>query len=295
MARQVYGFAKAQVATLRFWEKELGEIIIPLRTPGGQRRYKETHISILEQIKHDYSEVVICPDYDLLKQYRSGSKESYDFTKKFAELLFTDQVYKLTNSSNIARLNPQELSDLLTTPTKYINLSNKLCTNKNTALDNEQYIVINTKIRNYKGFNSIKSKFYDFLLKTKSKIVLLGERNLGTNKEALHNNIFTIYKDLKSLPIDYIDLTKEVLLDFPDINNLQQDLNIMKNAVLNINFGVSGTVMLSAAVSNVMGGIIDSEEGFITNFLSNMGENRLVTNNQNEFMNFLIRKGCPKI
>jgi hypothetical protein len=69
----------------------------------------------------------------------------------------------------------------------------------------------------------------------------------------------------------------------------------MKNAVLNINFGVSGTVMLSAAVSNVMGGIIDSEEGFITNFLSNMGENRLVTNNQNEFMNFLIRKGCPKI
>lgn len=241
--------------------------------------------SILEQIKHNYSEIVICPEYGLLTQYRSGSKESYDFTKQFAELLFSEAPYRLTDISPVQRLNPQELSEKLTTKTKYINLADKLCTKESPIVS--PYIVINTKVRNYNRFKSIKPLFFDFLLKNQSKIVLLGERNLGVNKEAQFNNIFTIYNDLKSLPIDYIDLTKEVLLDAPNINDLRNDLNIMRNASLNVNFGVSGTVMLSAAVSNVMAGIRSEDEGFITNFLSNMGENRLVTNNQSEFIAFL--------
>ncbi len=37
--------------TLRFWEKELDGIFVPLRTSGGQRRYTETHIEVLERIK----------------------------------------------------------------------------------------------------------------------------------------------------------------------------------------------------------------------------------------------------
>ena len=37
--------------TLRFWEKELGGIIVPLRTQGGQRRYTAEHLFIIEKIK----------------------------------------------------------------------------------------------------------------------------------------------------------------------------------------------------------------------------------------------------
>lgn len=37
--------------TLRFWEKELDGIIVPLRSSGGQRRYTETHIPVFEKIK----------------------------------------------------------------------------------------------------------------------------------------------------------------------------------------------------------------------------------------------------
>ena len=37
--------------TLRFWEKELEGIIEPLRTQGGQRRYTDIHITVLEKIK----------------------------------------------------------------------------------------------------------------------------------------------------------------------------------------------------------------------------------------------------
>ena len=37
--------------TLRFWEKELEDFLIPLRTRGGQRRYTPEHVSIIEEIK----------------------------------------------------------------------------------------------------------------------------------------------------------------------------------------------------------------------------------------------------
>ena len=37
--------------TLRFWEKEFGGILLPLRTDGGQRRYTSEHVSIIEEIK----------------------------------------------------------------------------------------------------------------------------------------------------------------------------------------------------------------------------------------------------
>ena len=37
--------------TLRFWEKELGEIVVPLRTSGGQRRYTTEHVETIREIK----------------------------------------------------------------------------------------------------------------------------------------------------------------------------------------------------------------------------------------------------
>jgi len=37
--------------TLRFWEKELNGVIVPLRTKGGQRRYTLEHVLLVEEIK----------------------------------------------------------------------------------------------------------------------------------------------------------------------------------------------------------------------------------------------------
>ena len=37
--------------TLRFWERELDGLVIPLRTQGGQRRYTAQNIVILEEVK----------------------------------------------------------------------------------------------------------------------------------------------------------------------------------------------------------------------------------------------------
>lgn len=37
--------------TLRFWEKEFQDILVPLRTNGGQRRYSEKDILVIKNIK----------------------------------------------------------------------------------------------------------------------------------------------------------------------------------------------------------------------------------------------------
>ena len=36
---------------MRFWEKELDGLIVPLRTQGGQRRYTPEHLFIIEEIR----------------------------------------------------------------------------------------------------------------------------------------------------------------------------------------------------------------------------------------------------
>ena len=37
--------------TLRFWERALDGIIVPLRTQGGQRRYTKYHLLVIAEIK----------------------------------------------------------------------------------------------------------------------------------------------------------------------------------------------------------------------------------------------------
>jgi len=49
--QQVSQRAKVSKHTLRFWEKELNGIIVPLRTQGGQRRYTQRHLNIIAEIK----------------------------------------------------------------------------------------------------------------------------------------------------------------------------------------------------------------------------------------------------
>jgi len=48
---QVSEKLKVPKPTLRFWEKELSGVVVPLRTHGGQRRYTAQNLLVLEEIK----------------------------------------------------------------------------------------------------------------------------------------------------------------------------------------------------------------------------------------------------
>ena len=49
--QEVSKMASVSKHTLRFWEKTLIGVIIPLRTKGGQRRYTKHHMEIINEIK----------------------------------------------------------------------------------------------------------------------------------------------------------------------------------------------------------------------------------------------------
>ncbi|MFP3927922.1 MAG: MerR family transcriptional regulator [Desulfobacteraceae bacterium] len=49
---QVSQKARIPKHTLRFWEKALDGVLVPLRTKGGQRRYTSEHLLLLEEVKH---------------------------------------------------------------------------------------------------------------------------------------------------------------------------------------------------------------------------------------------------
>lgn len=49
--REVSRITGVPTFTLRFWEKELGEYLCPVRTKGGQRRYDEENIETILRIK----------------------------------------------------------------------------------------------------------------------------------------------------------------------------------------------------------------------------------------------------
>ena len=49
--QQISEKLKISKPTLRFWEKELRGILVPYRTEGGQRRYNDEHLSLLESVK----------------------------------------------------------------------------------------------------------------------------------------------------------------------------------------------------------------------------------------------------
>lgn len=115
---------------------------------------------------------------------------------------------------------------------------------------NFKYIIIHTKLRF--GFKeskqfilNIKLKLKDFFsnLKTKYKILLLGERIIDNNNETkILPTITTIYEECLLLKNnnDIIDLTEEKIYNTPNMSRFEKDIGIINNAELNIGVGHGG-------------------------------------------------------
>ncbi len=52
MIKEVSKITGVPAHTIRFWERDFNEYLIPVRTRGGQRRYSSQDIEIIEKIKH---------------------------------------------------------------------------------------------------------------------------------------------------------------------------------------------------------------------------------------------------
>lgn len=115
----------------------------------------------------------------------------------------------------------------------------------------DDYIVFHTKCRFLMNFNykELKTKLVELFsrLKTKNKIILLGERKMISTNEALIHGITTIYDELLNLKNnnDVVDMTVDTIYNNLDINNYINDISIIKNAKKNIIIGCGGQFVTS--------------------------------------------------
>jgi len=86
--------------TLRFWEREFEEILVPLRTQGGQRRYTIEHMAVIRRIKRlrergkSLTEIRGSLMADRRKKRSALNQSTIDFLADRVATVVRDEVYR---------------------------------------------------------------------------------------------------------------------------------------------------------------------------------------------------------
>lgn len=225
--------------------------------------------AMFDPIKHDFSHINLNMSTFLLDDYKKESS-NHKFVHDLSSLLFSESPYTINAEPAAYHPIEQICINYGIAPQKP-ELAHILC--KGTSLNLEEpYIVINTKVR-YMLQSALDTKIREFWallneLSTKYKIVILGEREIEINPEyQVHNSngvyIFSLYTHILNNLTNHnrlLDLSIPALgITSPNLQHLQQDCLIMKEAKFVIQFGVGGSFCLSTAVANTVGYRTDNE------------------------------------
>ena len=95
--QEVSDRANVSKHTLRFWERELDGVIVPLRTKGGQRRYTLKHLFIIEEIKRLKNKGLSLTDINAALNHRFTSNASYSTNNSVDAL--ADRIAEIVKSA----------------------------------------------------------------------------------------------------------------------------------------------------------------------------------------------------
>ncbi|HEY5267656.1 MAG TPA: hypothetical protein VII94_00800 [Candidatus Saccharimonadales bacterium] len=213
---------------------------------------------IFDTVKHQYSEIRISHDQNVINHYKKGDVKYLQFLQDMGNLLFTEPPYFFDHNaySPIHTMNTIQNFSPIAKP----NLQHLLC--KGIPLEtNEEYIVITTKIRMIpkNKFLPLSIKLWRILniLSDKYKIIIMGERELKESPQYRgdlpENSTYSIYDQIISnLSADRIvDLTIPALgIVAPNLVKIQQDGLIMKHAKAVIALGDGGNLWHAVATGN---------------------------------------------
>jgi DNA-binding transcriptional MerR regulator len=98
--------------TLRFWEKEFGEILVPLRTQGGQRRYNIEHMAVIKKIKRQQERGKSLREIrdNLMRDHKKKSSDvnqsNIGFLADRVAKVVRDEVYRFLETEGRGKLEP---------------------------------------------------------------------------------------------------------------------------------------------------------------------------------------------
>lgn len=105
--------------TLRFWEKEFVDFLRPPRTEGGQRRYDDVSLEMVERIKHlvDEEKYSIAGARGVLAMERQQAEKRDDIATKLRNEeqlnLILDEIAAIVREKVVARLIREESKNLI--------------------------------------------------------------------------------------------------------------------------------------------------------------------------------------
>jgi len=247
----------------------------------------------LDPVKFMYDRITISHSKRVIDIYRNGDPIYSKFIYDIGKMIFTGDPYVFLPPRNRENDNLEKLIPALNNAPSKSDLDKVFCKGTSLNLD-EEYIVITTKVRIFPRivFNNISNDFFSIIrdLSKKYKIVVLGERKMEVSKEYAPylSQIFCIYDDIiKNVTKDRIlDLTVPALgITVPNIQQIQQDCLIMKEAKRVVTFGVGGNLWMGAAASDSIIGFRSDNESAISDTLASSPafQSVLLTKDWNKF------------
>src|SRR3989338_5099507 len=231
----------------------------------------------LDAVKHQYEKISIGPDDSDITLYRNNDDRYRKFVRGLFDLLFTEKPYVIDPHVSGDRKNPYALWADGFEPV-IPRLAHLLCDGVSVCA--EPYVVVHTKLRGFRRshYNDFRADFLRLIatLACKYRVVLLGERTIGSNAEyRIHGPelIFSIYEDLLTcLPEDkIIDRTvPELGFTSPELPRFLEECLIQNKATHVITLGSGGNVSIAMSVGNSIGYYGQSQmEAFFDRMLEN--------------------------
>jgi len=162
------------------------------------------------------------------------------------------------------------------------------------SIIDQPYIVFHTKFRENSSKMSLefqKNKLpilcdYWSRFKTKYLIIIIGDRKIEQNYEAQYHKVISLYEQLLLLKNNnkVLDLTEEFLYSGQDNDGFLRDVGIIKDADVNITFGLGGNFCLSKFLSKKMIGFTYKTE--LNPKLLTDVDTDFITSDFNEFLSW---------
>ena len=182
--------------------------------------------------------------------YRLNGMNYFIFIKSLVEKLFDNCEVLLVNNMKIVDGSIIRKNFKIKNLYKEYNFKFKY---NNCFFNKEPYVIFHTKCRlstdlSLKFFISQIPKLALFFenFKSKFKIILMGEKEIEQNKEAIALKIKSVYNILLKLKNnnDVMDLTSNMLCSSNSIYNFENEMHIINKASYNITFGEGGNFVI---------------------------------------------------
>lgn len=210
---------------------------------------------------------------DIITQYRLDPAKYIHFLEYLLHKLFPETIIHMNTHNNPGNviseygLNATYLRDYYIFDNEFQN-------------EYGNYIIFHTKARfdycsgNFKALHPILIDFFKHF-KTHYTIIILGEKHVEQNIEAITHNITSLYEIMMLMKTNnnVIDLTYHSLYSGNNVYDFEKDLFLINNAKLNVGFGYGGPLNICQAFSKNNCFYIDKLQHKIVNYYKNINNN----------------------